>query len=62
MTEKTKAPADPKINFEQEKAAILKTLTDENKAAFNRNYEAWQEKWIHDPNITKTYLNIADSS
>lgn len=60
--EKTKAPIDRKIDVEQEKTAIIATLNDETKAAFNRNYEGWQEKWVHDPSITKTYLNIADSS
>ncbi|WKN45734.1 hypothetical protein [Tunicatimonas pelagia] len=47
---------------EEEKAAIIKALNDETKAAFQRNYESWQEKWVHDSTITKTYINFADSS
>lgn len=48
--------------FEQEKKAIIQTLNDETKAAFQRDYEGWKEKWVHDPTITKTYLNFADST
>ena len=51
-----------KVNFEQEKAAILNTLNSETEAAFSRDYEAWQGKWVHDPNMTKIYINFADST
>jgi hypothetical protein len=49
-------------NFDKEKAAILKTLHDETEAAFQRKYDKWKEYWVHDPNITKTYINFVDSS
>lgn len=48
--------------FEQEKAAILQTLNRETEAAFSRDYKAWQDKWVHDPAMTKIYLNFADST
>ena len=50
------------VDFQTEKKAILETLNKETKAAFQRNYDAWKENWIHDQNITKTYLNFADST
>ncbi|AWX44490.1 hypothetical protein HME9304_01492 [Flagellimonas maritima] len=48
--------------FEKEKKAILTTLNEETKAAFQRDYDTWKSKWVQDPNITKTYINFADSS
>lgn len=53
---------DQKDNFQLEKAAILEVLNDETKAAFNRDYEKWKEKWVHQPYVTKTYMNFSDSS
>lgn len=50
------------VDIEAEKAAILQTLNSETEAAFSRNYEAWQDKWVHDPAMTKIYLNFADST
>lgn len=50
------------VTFEHEKAAILQTLNRETEAAFSRDYEAWQDKWVHDPAMTKIYLNFADST
>jgi len=50
------------INPEKEKKAILATLNNETKAAFQRDYDAWKEKWVHDPNITKTYINFPEST
>jgi len=49
-------------DFVTEKKAILKTLNDETKAAFQRDYEGWKDKWVHDPTITKTYLNFSDNN
>jgi hypothetical protein len=49
-------------NLEQEKAAILEVINSETKAAFNRDYEGWQKKWIHAPYVTKTYMQFPDSS
>ncbi len=60
--EKTKNPTNQTVNFEQEKKAILETINNETKAAFQRNYESWKEKWVHDPTISKTYINFVDSS
>lgn len=51
-----------KIDVEQEKKAILETLNNETKAAFKRDYEAWKENWVHDPNISKVYVDFADST
>jgi len=47
---------------EQEKAAILAVLNNETKAAFQRDYAAWQDHWVHRPDVTKTYINFPDSS
>lgn len=52
----------PTLSLEDEKAAILSTLNEETKAAFQRDYQAWQDKWIHEDFVTKTYLNVADST
>lgn len=51
-----------KISYEEEKAAILKTLNNETKAAFKRDYESWQDKWVHDPEMTKTYLDFSEDT
>lgn len=50
------------VIYEEEKKAIIETLNEETKAAFQRDYEGWKEKWVHDPTTTKTYINFADSS
>lgn len=49
-------------DFEQEKTAIIATLNDETKAAFQRDYESWTKKWVQDPTITKTYINFPENS
>ncbi|GAA0871618.1 hypothetical protein GCM10009117_07640 [Gangjinia marincola] len=51
-----------KMNFEQEKTAILETLNNETRDAFQRDYEKWTENWVHTPNISKTYMNFVDST
>lgn len=48
--------------LEVEKEAILKTINDETKAAFNRDYKGWKEKWVHEEYVTKTYMDFRDSS
>jgi len=48
------------ISFE--KKAILETLNNETKAAFQRDYDAWKEKWVHDSNITKTYIDFPENT
>ena len=53
---------DQVVDLELEKKAIIETLNNETKAAFQRDYDGWKEKWIHDANSTKTYINFADSS
>lgn len=50
------------IDSEAEKKAILETLNNETKAAFERDYDAWKQKWVHDPNITKTYIDFPENS
>ncbi|MBS9462339.1 nuclear transport factor 2 family protein [Flagellimonas sp. 389] len=54
--------ADEVTIIAQEKEAILKTLNNETKAAFQRDYDAWQEKWVHDPDITKIYLDFPENT
>ena len=48
-------------SFEEEKAAILHTLNQETEAAFSRDYIGWKEKWIHDPFVTKTYIDYPEN-
>jgi len=50
------------LDIEQEKKAILETLNNETKAAFQRDYESWTEKWVHDSNITKVYLDFPENT
>ncbi|WP_298539387.1 hypothetical protein [uncultured Aquimarina sp.] len=61
-TTKTDDVAHPEIDIENEKKAILETLNNETKAAFQRNYKEWKDKWVHDPNITKTYIDFVDNT
>lgn len=49
-------------NVEIEKKAILKTLNDETKSAFNRDYQGWRENWVHEKYASKTYMNFADNT
>lgn len=46
------------VDMDQEKRAILKTLNDETAAAFQRDYDAWQSKWVHSPTMTKIYEDL----
>ena len=48
--------------FEKEKKEILKVLNDETKAAFNRDYQSWKDKWVQEKYVTKTYMNFADNT
>ena len=50
------------IDFEQEKAAILATINNETKAAFQRNYQEWQRYWVQAPHVAKTYINFPENS
>ncbi|MEL6672045.1 MAG: hypothetical protein AAFR61_07625 [Bacteroidota bacterium] len=45
-----------------EKAAILATLNEETAAFFLRDYQAWQECWLHESFIAKSYMILTDSS
>lgn len=49
-------------NVAKEKAAILATINNETKAAFSRDYEGWRDKWVHESFVTKTYMELPDSS
>ncbi len=60
-TEVDGATIEP-INPELEKQAILERLNNETKDAFQRDYEAWTKNWVHDPNISKVYVDFADST
>ena len=59
---KTDNEANQSLSFEHEKTAILETLNNETKAAFRRDYDSWKEKWVHDPTITKTYIDFSENS
>jgi hypothetical protein len=50
------------FDVEHEKQAIIETLNNETKSAFGRDYEGWTRYWVHDNNITKTYINFSDST
>lgn len=49
-------------NYEKEKEAIISVINNETKAAFQRDYKSWKEKWVHDSNISKSYLNFVDGT
>ncbi|NKI32304.1 hypothetical protein [Croceivirga thetidis] len=55
-------PTDGSFTIEKEKEAILNTLNNETKAAFQRNYQEWQAYWVHDEDITKVYIDISERS
>ncbi|WP_422348531.1 hypothetical protein [Flagellimonas sp.] len=59
---KTEDKSSLTTELEQEKQAILTTLNNETKAAFQRDYPTWTTFWIHDNNITKTYLDFAENT
>jgi len=52
----------PTIDFEKEKKAIIEAISNETKAASQRDYESWKSYWVHDPNISKTYINFTEDS
>lgn len=58
----TEHPEKQVASVEEEKKAILETLNNETKNAFQRDYEAWTENWVHDPSISKIYVDFADST
>lgn len=45
-----------------EKNQILACLDNETKAACARDYASWKTHWVHRPNISKTYMNFADTT
>ena len=47
---------------QNETAAIIKTLNNETKYAYSRDYPNWADQWIQEPFVCKTYINMADSS
>ena len=59
---KIEAAATEQMNPELEKQAILETLNNETKDAFQRDYEAWAKNWVHDPDISKVYVDFADTT
>ena len=61
-TERQSTYAAQEQDIEQEKSSILKTLNNETKAAFQRDYKGWEDKWIHDSTITKTYIDFAEGT
>ena len=61
-TNRAEQEVNREVDIELERNAILETLNNETKAAFQRDYEGWTEYWVHDPDITKTYIDFADST
>lgn len=59
---KTNGTVSEQINPESEKQAILERLNNETKDAFQRDYDAWAKNWVHDPSISKVYINFVDST
>ena len=59
---KTNGTISQLINPELEKQAILERLNNDTKDAFQRDYEAWTKNWVHDPSISKVYMNFVDST
>lgn len=60
--QQTKNPINPTNKMEEEKQAILDVINNETKAAFSRDYEGWKDKWMHEPYVTKTYINFLEDS
>lgn len=56
------ASIEKTFSIEEEEKAILATLNNETKAAFERDYEGWQSKWVHDSDITKTYIDFPENT
>jgi len=56
------APSSQPMDSAQEKAAIIQVLNDETAAAFNRDYTAWQDKWIQEDYTSKTYMDFSQNS
>ncbi len=54
--------AETTVDYQKEKKAILRILNAETKAAFERDYEGWQQKWVHHPNTSKTYIDFPEDS
>ena len=59
---KVEPSATEQMNLKLEKQAILETLNNETKDAFQRDYEAWTKNWVHDPDISKVYVDFADTT
>ncbi len=61
-TEPSRAPRASTPSTVQEEAAILATLNEETAAAFSRDYDSWQAKWVHSPFVTKTYIDFPENT
>lgn len=42
--------------------ALQSILRAETKAFFDRDYEAWQSSWLHDPQVTRTLIGYGDDA
>ena len=62
VQQKPSETVEQPLRPEQEKKAILSTLNNETKAAFQRDYDAWQQYWVHDDDITKVYLDFPENT
>ena len=62
ITETREQLPDMTETYKNEKAAILRVLNEETAAAFNRRYEDWRNKWVHEAYVTKTYMNLAEGT
>lgn len=62
VEQKPSEDLEQSLNPETEKRAILSTLNNETKTAFQRDYETWQQYWVHDADITKVYLDFPENT
>lgn len=62
MKSKMETVVSIEMDSQEEKEAILHRLNNETKNAFQRDYNAWTENWVHDQNISKVYINFSDGT
>ena len=56
------APPEPPADADRDRALVLDAVNGETRAALARDYEAWRGHWVHEPYVTKTYVNVADGT
>jgi hypothetical protein len=53
---------ETKPTAEVEKVAIIKTLNNETKFFFTRDYANWKDQWVQESFVSKTYMWMTDST